>query len=316
MNLSIRKKILYSLFALTVVLLLGNIIVDLVLGPEKVTSEEIIDNNFSGFFDKTLSDYGVSKNSIKLTKEIKDDTTYYKYKVAVALTFPVALFVNDIRNVKTDEPVSFTCIENKMGVLTRVILRGAHKVIDAEITVSKDVTREGDTLIIFADCRSLNEEELTKYVKDVTVNFSVLLKPSVETRATALKLSNMGKRYHLVFDDEIQDLKYKLEAGYSQRRIFEVMNNLNVDFPEAVYYYIGDTPELNTVPINKEAVKFNKSVLNNIGVKIIKDENELDFLFKSAGKYKTYFLVIEPDLLKDTEGMFFKLVKRGDKILN
>jgi hypothetical protein len=115
-------------------------------------------------------------------------------------------------------------------------------VLSAEFIYDKNIKRKISTLaFILLNINRLNENEISGLLA-LTDNYTVALDPSTKNRDMSYLLKGKGKEYSLIINNNISELKYRLDDKFSDKKLTITIESITAHFPEAVYFILDDIP--------------------------------------------------------------------------
>lgn len=243
-----KKKIAFALFSIAVILLLANVVAakfyPLQSDAEKTLSEVEINKKFYEAIKKFgFNDEWITKKSIG-NKSSNNSVTNYSIKVPADLPIPVLLcqVFEDFSGTEA------TILSNEIktgGLSTLEIFSNEEKIIKADFEYENSIHRKSGFVgfIIYDD----GELDLDNYktLNTSAERFSFLFMPGGELNKF---LTNCNKEFSLILNDEITDIDYKLETGYSADRLQLSVKAIVNTFGNAAFFMIDDESSLFNSP--------------------------------------------------------------------
>ena len=179
-------KILSYLLAISILLLIVNIILDRFTGPDEIKNDTISTKIIDSKFEKVLSDYGLEKDwiTVKFIKNKNYDSLIKVYNVTVPSDLSIPLLLSDINSVFSDFPIRFVTKEKVINQKTRLeIYSGQNLMLWCEFKNNPALIRKTmNAGFILTSYSGLDANE-KKTLLNIPEQFAVCLIPSHESRA-------------------------------------------------------------------------------------------------------------------------------------
>lgn len=243
------KKISLILFAVAILLLVANIIIDKVIGTKEVprNRETLTGLEIDIQFHEALKNYGLSDSWIKKKKlkNVSGDSLYATYAVKVPKDVPIPLLLLELQDLLWDNEVETNSEEIKAGNHTIVKFSSEDYLkLAAELSYDENLKREyGTVSFLVNNLPADNEDKLTELL-NTAQPFYVVLMPSERDKKLLTLLIKSNKRYALLLNDEIKELTYKLSEKYSESRLKSSIRSIVGSFHAAAFFIIDDKSDL------------------------------------------------------------------------
>ncbi|GMR25339.1 MAG: hypothetical protein BMS9Abin39_0630 [Ignavibacteria bacterium] len=302
-----RKSITLILFSATLLLLIANLLINII---NQSTEPELNETNLSSpeidsIFLHSLYSFGLLDDWIKKTKNSKV-ISEYKVKVPSDLSIPIILA--EINKNFWEDNVTISSVEKDFSGRTILNISKTNIIqLRSEFRYDKGIHRTaGTAAFIIEDFELSNEED--SMLLQIPEPFSPLLLPSNENSKIKELIINNDKIYLVLLSDDISELKYKLNEGYTRRRLRNSLLAVINSFPEASFFVIDDKSDL----FLSTAYSYLKTELTKRKIKLVKlsslqrleygDVNQLNNTFenflKSAGVEESITFIITAEGFK------------------
>lgn len=322
-----KKKIIYILVVLSVMLLLTNLIMN--LSTQKKTIDEgkpeANTNLIDSLFLQTIAMFNLDESWIKkvpISSRAYDSLNYvYRITLPGDLRPAVALF--QINKTYANLPVELISDEKivnsntTLNIFSNDILK-----LQASFQVKSELIREHASFsFIINNFSKLNEEKVEEIFRS-TLPLNILLKPSAQSDSLIRKISSNKKTYSILIDDEIDGDNYLLKPELSKKRLRESIRYISWNFPDAQLYVINDKSKIfNSAVYNFVRDEFNTRniellpLTNFINISSDYDEavSLLKFYLESGIGKQGKFIVIPGDTFSRLESFFLVNKLRGTK---
>jgi hypothetical protein len=229
------KKIIKYLFAAALLLLLSDLVLEK-LYPEAYKGTITVSNEEAdSVFQTILITYGIEDQWLSRKGE--------KYTVRIPVDVPAELIMLDLSEYYRDKNAVVSSKELVKGTRSLMELNSAGEtVLSAEFIYEKNIKRKISTLaFILLNINRLNENEISGLLA-LTDNYTVALDPSTKNRDMSYLLKGKGKEYSLIINNNISELKYRLDDKFSDKKLTITIESITAHFPEAVYFILDDIP--------------------------------------------------------------------------
>ncbi|MGD8305377.1 MAG: hypothetical protein PVF17_01865 [Ignavibacteria bacterium] len=226
------------LFSAAFILLLANIFI----ADSGETGNTEQRKNFTyaevdSFFIISLKNFGLPDNCI-LKKQASKIPYTYRIKIPTDLSIPVIL--SEINNVFSEVDVTINVIEKSFNGLTDLEIKSEETIIlKAKIDYDAELKRKTRKIAFIIDNFKLLSSEDSSLL-DISEPFSLLIKPSSQAVDLIKFIEVKNKTYSLLLDDNIIELKYKLDEDYSFSRMEGPLVSILNDFRDATLIFIDD----------------------------------------------------------------------------
>lgn len=321
-----RRNLLISLFVLSVVLLVLNILFKTDSIHENPKEIVVNKSEIEHRFENILSDFGITQELIK-ESTIKDKSSgenipTYKVQVPKDLTIPELL--HSIFQTFNKDSLQINSVEMKKGGKSLIELKMNNELIlKAELDYSKKIFRDtGSIAFILKDTNP--EDPSTEKLIESSTKLTFLLRPELSHLHHLDFIRSNGKQYSILIDDEITEQKYKLSSKFSQNRVITVLKTLVTDFSSAAFFVIEDQSEFYNSPNRKVFT----DELSKRGIKVFKisdfvvlagEDNPVATFNDRIERLKnvdgTIFLTNE-ETLNALDSALVQCKRKGHKIIN
>ena len=300
---SAKRRAVYMLFALAILLLALNLFLNKLLPKANREREKFVLSGFeiNNRFVKAINNFGLKEDWIVVRKlSNKPDSLFSSYKIKLPSDLPIPVLISEVNTELSSDSVEIKSFEKKMGGKTKLeIYSGGLLKLTADIDYDKELVRKRGSVGFLIENISFDDQE-DSLLFDVPELFAVLLIPSKENKKHSKFILNKSKEFALLLDDEIDDLEFKLSEGYPNSRILNSVKVIIGSFSNAIFFVFDEESELfqsKVFPvISAELEKRNiklllKSEFYQLENNEQKDINtSFDSLIKNLGEEKLFIL--------------------------
>lgn len=289
MNKNFNKyKIIQSLFAVAVVLLIANLLVgrfitEIDSDPVVVFNKKINNTKIDSLFLASLKSYNIKHSWIhKLSKQkTRNNSTEFIYKVDVPNDLPNILLLNEIYKNFSETKLIISSKELKVGGTSLLkISNGNNLILTSEFNYSNDISHVAgylNLLVIMPDDLDFEKRnDLLNSSKNITFLFS----PSTKNIYLARIVLENEKSYALIIDNNIDELKFEIKNSFNQSRINQGVSAIIKSFPRTKFLLMVESFS----PNYKIVAAFKK-----LKVKILYQKNLINFTQEYKGEMKKLF---------------------------
>ncbi len=219
-----KRKIIYALIFTSLLLIIGNILIDQFYVDEPVVvvqdlSREQIEEKFLS----TLNDYGIKNEWITKTtpkKKISDSLDQI-YKIKIPLGISIASFIKDVNSNFINQPVVVKSFEKKnysnseIKIYSNKILK-----LNANLIHTRKIKREYSQYGFIVKIDDQVDEELLDQLMQLSFNYAVSFVPSEFSSENLIQLSSS---YFVLLNDEIEDSQFLLDEDFTKQKL---VNNI------------------------------------------------------------------------------------------
>ncbi len=277
-----KYKTIQSLFALAVVLLIANLLLERFNSEDgKKTTEvfnaEIKPAKVDSLFIASLKSYNIKQNWIHKSpiKKDKKKSLIYIYKIDVPNDLPNILLIKEIYKNLSGTKLQVTSKEVKAGGTSLLEISNADKlVLSAVFIYKKEIAHSAGYLnlsvILPDDLGDENKYNILNLTKDITLLFS----PSTKNIDLANEVSKNNKEFALIINNNIEELKFKIKNSFDESRIRQGVNAILKFFPKTKFILF---------PSNFNPSYKVKTAFKRMRIKLLYQKNFINF----TKKYKT-----------------------------
>jgi hypothetical protein len=301
-NILFRRAALI-LFGAAFILLLANLAINQLEAPESSPiKEDISSKEVDSLFNITLNNLGLTKESIQIRK--KSNTPYsYKIKVPTDLSIPVLLA--EINQVFSNWEVKINAIEKSLNGLTLLnISSDKLTALEAELNYDVSIIRSKGVIAFVIDDFNLSGSN-DSLLLDIPEPFSILIVPQMKNIELIEFFMSKKKSYSLLLNDDIPELKYKLNEGYSRSRIEGPVLSILKDFSDAASIFIDNKSDLYT----STALVYIQDELSKRNIDLI----SLDKLITINNDGDKNLITVFDNIIKNTDDQGGKIIRVGQK---
>jgi hypothetical protein len=243
MKFNLNRRTTAVILLVAAVFLLGaNLLINYLNDPEKPVREQtdLSSSQVDSLFLYSLNRFGLSNEWIKEVQNWQTDKSYI-VRLPNDLSIPVVLA--EINTISFGKDLTFSSVEKDFSGRTRLTLNRRDKIIlSAELKYDEDIFRTKRTLaFIIKDFELSNSED--SLLLEIPEPFTTLIKPATENISLIKYITGVGKTYSLFIDDEIPELKYRVNESYSQKRLKSSLHSIVRDFSDASFFLIDDNSD-------------------------------------------------------------------------
>jgi hypothetical protein len=227
------KLLLKSLFAVALLLLISDLVLQK-LYPDTVNSSSIIsEEEADSVFLSTVTAFGIEHQW--LTRK------GHKYTAKIPVDIPAEIIMLDLSQTFSSRNFSISSKEIVRGSKSVMMLHSNDdEVLSVEFIYDKTKKRKISTIsFILLNAEKLNEKAVTELINGYD-NFNIALVPSRKNREFASLLASKGKEYSLLINNDINELEYKLDDKFSDRKLKITIETITAHFNKAVYFLLDD----------------------------------------------------------------------------
>lgn len=228
----------------TFIVLFSIVIVLLVL-------ELIVEKLYPGTKDKPLISYAEADSVlVNVLNDFGFRTEWYKkkadaYYVTLPDDLPSELVMLELREYLKDKDFKVESSEVIKGSNSVMKLySGGDKVLSVFFSYDKTKKRHTSEIsFLLLNPDKLSESEKTELLKSQD-KFAAALYPSKTNRDFAGALANNGKEYVIIINDDIDELEYRLDDKFSDKKLLITIQTIISQFSQTAFYIIDDESEL------------------------------------------------------------------------
>jgi hypothetical protein len=271
-----QQRIIASLFVVSILLLAANIIIgkafkteNTIIPPKFLNADQI-----DSLFRIAVSNFGVNTSELKPKKlaEIKMADEYPAYLLSLPGDLPIPVFLFELNEVFNGFEVDIFSSEKKKSGKTVLTIRSQDIImLGASVDYNPDLLRDVKTVGFLLP---INDETNKNIIDELLVTpeiYSFLITPSVLMKKFIATNQNQNKQFALLLGDDIRDLDFKFQTGYSERRLKSSVRNLLGAFPKAAFFIIDD----NSSFYNSDVYPFVENEFLNRKIKLVKSSQLL-----------------------------------------
>jgi len=274
-----KQNLIYVLFITVVFLLLVNIGVEFSRHEKKTVKNVVVSKeDVCHAFNEVMDGYSLDKSWIEQDEKL----AVISYTVRVPADIPLPLLLNSLNEALAGKNLQLKSKELKIGgdnILS--VFLGKTCMLSAKFIYDKTITRKEIYIgFLLTGVQDLSEKKLAELLS-VNETFSVVIVPSIEADAIPEKLKQSGKEYAVLLNDDVKDVKYKLNASYDIKRLSAIVSRVISSYPDSKAFYIDNQSDLyNSVVYNFLKEEFSKRSLTLVSLgsyAMIKSRNSEDF---------------------------------------
>jgi hypothetical protein len=287
---SYKRKIISILFFTAVVLILLNIAADKIFLGSLKELKELSGQEIDKKFRTAVFNFGLERDWVKKSPARNNGTFYSSYKIDLPADLPVTLILKEINRLFKEGNVNIYSEEEKINGKTSVKISSGDEIkLKAQFRYKSALKRNaGEISFLLLDILTLNEKEDSVLLSSPE-SFYIVLIPSKSAAEEAGKISRYGKKYALLLNDEIPELKYNFKEGYSEGRLKASVREIIADFPDLKFFIIDDNSALYSSRVfsfvEKEFIRRNLHFYKKSGLESLQESGAEDIVsrFKKIG---------------------------------
>ncbi|GEM_PF-6564344 len=247
----IKKKLIYLLTAVTVFLLIVNLLFEKYssTAPEPAAQSDsaISIPEVENEFKDILSLYGIKPEWIrkgKLKKKKSDSLDYY-YKIKIPKSVLIPNLIKDLNKKFTSADIKIISEEKtNYGNSTIKIVSGKQTKLIAEFIYSKDLkTPKLNIGFILYGIEDLAEDDLRELLR-IPLNFGIVLLPDRDTEQLVDEISDANKQFYLLLSENIDDERYELNEEFTKSVLRLHLKHLFNFYKQNKFFVIDKKSEL------------------------------------------------------------------------
>ena len=322
-NIKLRKAALI-LFGAAFVLLAANLAVSSLSRRQPIASGKVLKNiKIDSLFILSLKNLGLTEESI-----VKRTTTniphLYRIKIPFDLSIPVVL--SEINLVFSGSDITIEADEKSPNGLTILEISSERKlVLTASLNYDTDIIRDKGSIAFVIEGYELSEKE-DSLLLDIPEPFTLLFIPNSENIETIKFIKSKNKSYSVLLNDNISELKYKLDESYSNSRIKGPVQSIINDFSGASLIFIDDKSDIYTSSVleflkeefSKRNIKLN-SLSKLLTIDYSDEEHlisEFDKIMKSVSTQESAVILIGREEFDKLQTEIKKYKKLGYRVVH
>ena len=238
-----RRTTAIILLVAAVLLLVAYLLIIKLNKTEKhVTGQaELNSYQVDSLFLYSLNSFGISQEWIKEVQNRQTDKSYI-VRLPNDLSIPVVLA--EINTNFFQKNLTFSSVEKDFSGRTRLTINRGNKIIlSAELKYDKEIIRAKRILAFVIKDFELSGSK-DSLLLEMPEPFTTLLKPTTESIKLVKYITEVGKNYSLFIDDDIPEVKYRLNESYSQKRLKSSLQSIVKDFSDASFFLIDDNSDI------------------------------------------------------------------------
>jgi len=293
-----KNKIVQTLLIACMALLVLYVIIYLVRKPTLEKISRPINSVFAETeLKKLLHNINIEDKWIKTRKIKKNprDSINHILNISIPTDLPFPVLLNEINQRFSGYPIEISSLENIINQKSTLLFKQNGSLILKAIVINDtSLQRESNQFsFLISDVDQLNLKEID-YLVNLPEKFALLLVPSKSAEVIKEKAVKNNKQYFVLFNDDIEEIKYKLDEDYTEGRLIGSLRNIISDFPESKAFCIDMNSDLSKSAIynllEREFGKRKLSLIKRNQFINISDTEEnmvserIKTLIKNAGK--------------------------------
>lgn len=321
----IKRKFIYALIVLSILLILSNILLEVTSPKEEKTIPEVSLNEIELKFSTTLNSYGILSDWIKKVhvNSRLSDSLNYLFNVTLPQDVSIPTLLKDLNNSFDSESAKIETIEKKNYSNSQIKIYSNEKLkLQANLKHSKKIIREYAEYSFLVHVDFNNEVNNWKKIENIYYDFTYLITPSI---AAFKRKNSFNGKYSLLLNDQLSGTEYALEEDYSKQKLTNRIRSIVISFGKDKTYLIDETSAI----FNSKIYSLLRDEFSKRGINLISlqkhsklkgnTKQELISLFQFyttslKGKEGKIFVINMNDFLK-LQAPIAKQIKMGDKII-
>lgn len=322
-----KRKVIYFLVSIVVLLLSLNVVLTLVEPKIEVVEETRSQKNIELDFEVVLKNFGIKENWVAKQKinKSKNDSISYIYKIKLPLDVTIPVLLKDISQAFSELPVEASSSEKKVYGVTELTLssKGIKK-LSAEFKYNSEISREYSTIgFLIGSTDGIEEEEL-KRVNDLAIPLGIILPLENKSKITAELIKSYKLDYFINLSDNADNIDFELDEDLGLDKLTSNIKSIISSFNSPKVFFINEAESgFNAATTNFIVEKFEKrgrKVITSNSFFNLKGENNSDLqsllgfhLNKMKPKTSKIFRINLDDLF-EIENNLMHFIKKGNKI--
>ncbi len=243
-----KKKIIYTLIAFVILLLICNIIID-GLNHTKIIKGNNIQNasRIEGVFLKVLDDYGIKEDWIKTSvySNKEHDSLSHQYTVKVPAEIPIPLIIREMNSnfVHTDLKLISEEKKNYGNTLVKIYADNYLKLLTF-FKIDNKIKRDSNAILIFVDITDGVDQQDFSELLFAPIPLTLLFHPSTENEILLDKISKHKKEFAVSIDDEVDDRKFALKEKENKQQLTKAIKALVYTFRDSEMFFVNNKSDL------------------------------------------------------------------------
>jgi hypothetical protein len=284
-----QQRIIASLFVLAILLLAANLLVgkifkteNTIVSPRSLSAEEVDSLFLTAFESFGLNSSIVKKQKIK---EVKIDSEYPSYSFNLPGDLPIPIFISELNELFTSYDAEVHSEEKRNSGRTLITIFSENEIkLAANADYNRELKREAATIGFLIHINDKTSKTEIDGLVNTPEPFSLLFTPSLVMKSFIRANGNSNRQFALLLGDETNDLDFKFEPGYSERRLKSSVRNLLGAFSKAVFIVIDD----NSSFYSSKAYPFVEKEFLGRKIKLLK-KSELNLVSSSVSNVSDQF---------------------------
>lgn len=321
-----KKKTIYILVVLSVLLLFANVVLNIVNKPEpQIAKAETDAAEIDSLFVHAIYKFNLDSSWITQVpiNSSQYDSLRNVYRIKLPGDLRPATILLELKNAFQNYPVDLISDEKVVNATTTLNILSNDKLkLQSAISVETELERPHTKLsFIITNYEELNQSRKESLFYSM-IPYSILLVPSIETDSTIIKLNDYKKSYSLFIDDDIDEDKYKLASDFSKTRLKEAVRYLSRNYSMADLFIVNDKSSI----FNSAIFNFIRDEFTSREVKLYRlndfislpdnyDEalSLLKFYLESGVGEKGKIIVTNANIFYESNEILLEAKKRGTK---
>ncbi|PJA98069.1 MAG: hypothetical protein CO128_09265 [Ignavibacteriales bacterium CG_4_9_14_3_um_filter_30_11] len=267
-----KNLIIQILFAIAVVLLIANLLVDRFNNGRKIKRQIEFDSQVTpavadSIFLSTLKSFNIKDGWIKKSKSQKNSSKpdLFLYNIDIPANLPNILIIKDLYQNFSHTKLKITSKETKEDQTSLLEIYNANKLfLSALLNYNKDISHlVGSINLIVVLPNDIDSDKIKPFL-DLNRSITYLFTPSNKNLILAEEIIINKASYGLIIDNNIEELNFKIRNNFDIDRIENGVNAVLKAFPNYKLFYFPKEFS----PNNKIKNVFKKNKIRTFNSKI------------------------------------------------
>lgn len=304
-----QQRIVIALFIFSILLLAINIAVgkiwkteNIIIQPSPLSADEI-----DSLFTISLQNFGLTESVIVPAKipEVKINKEYPVYSVKLPADLPIPVFLSELKILFNHFDVDINAFERSISGKTLIKIYSENELkLAGYIDYSKDLIRKNAYAGFLISINAETDKSVIDDLFNTPEPFAFLFTPSAVMKSFIVSNKKSVREYAVLLGDEIKDLDFKFEAGYSERRLKSSYRNLLGAFPDAAFFVVDDNssfykseifPYVEQMFLTRKNKIILQSELKILSGNLNQPSDQLDDIISSLSSEEAVLIGCQPD---------------------
>lgn len=323
-----KKKLIFSLVVIAIILLIGNTLIEHVKKPARENSSGTAKSKIENKLLKVLDSYAIEHSWIE-KKSINNrnyDSLQYIYFIKIPYEIPIPLIIRDLDNEFKNENIKIISKEKENFGNTSVKIYSNHILkLWTNFIVDNKIKRPYSKIsFLIKGINNLSKQQIERLI-NFPYPLTFVISPSNSMKKYLPEIQTMGKEFCILLNDNIDNEEYKISPGFSKNRLKASVISIFVTFKQAKEFFFDPNSQMyKSVIFNfiKDEFAKRKIKLKSINIfPYLSGNNHNDLISKfrffaksSVGKKKRT-LLLNANALLILQNELQNYIKKGNKIV-